>query len=166
MPLTESEELTLLRAERSRIAQALEESRALFDSFVTGLPALAWMKDERGHYVYANRRFHDLAARMGATCPGNTDHDLWPADLADRLRAADETALSTGAKNCTEVLPIPEGDCKFQIRLFPFRARSGKRYIGGIALKTEALPAWPEHFSQCGVGRRHGVRGRHHRRRQ
>jgi len=149
--MTESEELTLLRAERGRTSQALEESRELFDSFVSRLPALAWMKDERGYYVYANRKFHDLADALGATCPGNTDHDLWPGDLADRLRAADEIALhAPGSGFFTEALPVPGGDCRYQIRLFPFVAKSGKRYVGGIALKEE-IPLMPPPLSQCSL---------------
>jgi PAS domain S-box-containing protein len=154
--MTESEELTLLRAEHRRTAQALEESRELFDSFVSHLAALAWMKDERGYYVYANRKFHDLAEALGATCPGNTDHDLWPAELADRLRAADERALDTsGAGYFSEVLPVPGGDSKVQIRLFQFVAKSGKRYVGGIALKDIAVKekpsTMPPPISQCGL---------------
>jgi len=154
--MTESEELTLLRGERGRTVQALEESRELFDSFVSRLPALAWMKDERGYYVYANRKFHDLADTLGATCPGNTDHDLWPSDLADRLRAADERALhAPGSGFFSEVLPVPGGDCKFQISLFPFVAKSGKRYVGGIAIKDsvpeEKIFSMAPPISQCSL---------------
>src|SRR5947209_866083 len=102
--INQTEELTWLRrrvAELERDAldskaayAALEESRGLFDVFLSNIPALAWMKDELGRYVYANRRLHELVEEAGATCLGMTDFDMWPAEIAEGFKRADEQAAS------------------------------------------------------------------------
>ncbi len=160
--ITESEELTWLRnrvldlerqlVERSAVAPAAD----LFDSFISQLPGLGWVKDDMGRYVCVNGEFQQLLTRMGASWLGSTDHDLWPPELADRLRAADERSLKvSGAGDSTEVLPTPEGDRRVRIRLFPFRARSGKRCIGGVAFDEgqaeNGLEARLKRLFQCGL---------------
>jgi PAS domain S-box-containing protein len=141
----ETEELTWLRtrvaelernvAERSRTSAALTESRRLFDSFLLHTPAVAWMKDELGRYVFANRQFQDLIAENAATCIGSTDQELWPGPVAERIRANDLAALSGSPdRNLVETLPLPAGERQFRLHRFPFRATSGRIYLGGIGI--------------------------------
>src|SRR5438309_11751162 len=92
-------ELEQQAREREAAYAALEESRGLFDVFLSNIPALAWMKDELGRYVYANRRFHELVEEAGATCLGMTDFDMWPAEIAEGFKRADEQAASGGLRN-------------------------------------------------------------------
>jgi nitrogen-specific signal transduction histidine kinase/FixJ family two-component response regulator len=156
--ITRSEELTWLRSrvldlERQSVTLSFSD---LFDSFLSHSLLIGWIKDEQGRYVYANRELERLAGRMGVDCIGSTDHDLWPRALADRLRAADEKCLKTGAGDSSEVLPTPEGDRTVRIRLFPFRDESGRPYTGGLALEAAEIPAGhmqtlPQRLFQCGL---------------
>ena len=118
---SEQAELTQLRekvsrlerriAELSRVEESLSEIRELFDSFMGKIPALAWMKDEAGHYRYANRGFLDLTSELQTFVPGCSDQDLWPTEFADALRARDETALaSPGVQHSIEKFPFASGE--------------------------------------------------------
>ncbi len=143
--LSDSEELIWLRSrvselerqsfERSRLTNTLEESRQIFDAFLSNTPAIAWMKDELGRYVFANRRFQELLGEERSTCIGSTDQDLWPDGVADRIRAADILALqTTEVSDSVESLPSRCGDRRFRIHRFPFHASSGRLYVGGIGV--------------------------------
>src|SRR4051812_1335444 len=158
--ITESEEVTWPRRRASgrEVHDAEMQPGDLLDSFISNLPGLGWIKDDLGRYVYVNPEFQQLAARKGVNCLGRTDHDLWPRDLADRLRAADEKSLrASDDGNSTEILPAAEGDRKVRIHRFSFRAKSGKTYIGGIALNVSDVPAsgtaesWSKRLFQCGL---------------
>ena len=46
--------------ERKRSEMALRESEERFQAFVDNAPAVAWMKDEHGHYVYVNKAYDKL----------------------------------------------------------------------------------------------------------
>ncbi|MDP9169602.1 MAG: ATP-binding protein [Acidobacteriota bacterium] len=122
-------ELERLAAERRETALALEESRRLFDSFLSHTPAIAWMKDERGRYVFANRRFHDAVSESGTTCIGSTDDELWEPPVAARVRAND-----LAMRDQVERLPFAGVERQYIVHRFPFRTGNGRRYIGGIGV--------------------------------
>ena len=143
---SEQAELTQLRekvsrlerriAELSRVEESLSEIRELFDSFMGKIPALAWMKDEAGHYRYANRGFLDLTSELQTFVPGCSDQDLWPTEFADTLRARDETALaSPGVQHSIEKFPFASGERHFRVVRFPFTTRNQMKYCGVIAVE-------------------------------
>jgi PAS domain-containing protein len=46
-------------------------------------PALAFVKDADGRYLYANRQLlEQFGDRLGSDWFGKTDADIWPADIA------------------------------------------------------------------------------------
>ena len=139
------EEITRLRkrvaqleseaAGREQTETALRESRDLFQSFMNNSPLLAIMKDDRGHYVYANRVIDDVVAGRSAEWWGKTDYDLWPEETARQLRANDLTALEADRTiTLSETLPQRDGEHQWITFKFPFTAHSGKRYVGGVSL--------------------------------
>jgi PAS domain S-box-containing protein len=64
--------------------------------FLDNSAVIAWLKDDLGRYVFVSDNFNRRMgfARDGAV--GKTDHQLAPADIADRLRENDLRLLSQG----------------------------------------------------------------------
>ncbi len=124
-------------ADLTRLEESLSESRELFDSFMGRIPALAWMKDEDGHYRYANRGFLDLMGEFQSSVLGCSDQDLWPTEFADNVRARDQAALASSAiQHSIERFPFPGGERHFRVIRFPFTTRNEMKYCGGIAIEV------------------------------
>jgi PAS domain S-box-containing protein len=115
---------------------ALRESEERFHQFMDNNPAVAWMKDEQGCYVYVNRpfcaRFH-IGPRDWL---GRTDFEVWPADVARQFVDNDRTVLATGqALETTELTPGDDGSPRhWQVFKFPIQGRGNRRYVGGLAI--------------------------------
>src|SRR5258705_4598106 len=61
--------------ERKRSEEALRESRAFFNSFMDNSPAIAFMKDADGRYVYVNKPFERLFGPSLESLRGRTSFD-------------------------------------------------------------------------------------------
>ena len=115
---------------------ALQAGEARFRAFMDHSPAVAFLKDEAGRYVYINqpleRRFNSAQAEW----QGKTDVKLFPTDIAQRLRAHDAEVL---ASNCglefVEIVPTPdEGPREWLVFKFPVIDSGGNRFVGGMAV--------------------------------
>lgn len=114
---------------------ALKESEERFHAFTDNSPAIAWMKDEEGRYVYASQMCEKIF-RISADCIGKTDYELWPPEIAERFRDNDREVLNKG-----EPIQVIEENVDSDGKLhhwlnskFPFRDAAGKRYVGGIGV--------------------------------
>jgi PAS domain S-box-containing protein len=128
--------------ERRLAEDALRASEERFQRFMDNSPALAWVKDEHGRYVYANRPHLQRNGLRLEELRGRTDFDIRPAAVARRLREADLAALAAGTTlELTETVPDPDGTPRhWQAFKFPFRDAAGVRYVGGMAVEvTERL---------------------------
>jgi PAS domain S-box-containing protein len=76
---------------------ALRDSEERFQQFMDNNPAVAWMKDEEGRYVYVNRRFRERFWIELSDWLGRTDWEAWPADVAQQFIANDRQVLASGA---------------------------------------------------------------------
>jgi PAS domain S-box-containing protein len=120
--------------ERKRAEEALRESEERFKAFMDNTPAAAFMKDEAGRYLYANRTFTSLFQTSHAHLLGQTDADLFPAEAALQLRANDIAMLDTNTpQQALECLPTPDGRLRhWHVVKFPIDA-SHRRLVGGVA---------------------------------
>ncbi|MGI8989000.1 MAG: PAS domain-containing hybrid sensor histidine kinase/response regulator [Bryobacteraceae bacterium] len=143
------EELEQAARGRDRVEAALRESRDLFQSFMNNSPLLAYMKDEEGRYIYANRVIESV---LGCEWWRKTDQDLWPAEIAGQIRANDLRALNANRTlKVAETLPQSDGEHQWMTFKFPFTTNSGKRYIAGISLDvTEVNRAEAEKAAMLG----------------
>src|SRR4030095_15935163 len=82
--------------ERKRSEEALRESRAFFDSFMDNSPAVAFMKDSEGRYVYVNKPFERLFGRPLSFLRGRTSFDWLPPIIASDTHAHDLRILREG----------------------------------------------------------------------
>ncbi|MGV3533523.1 MAG: PAS domain-containing protein, partial [Chthoniobacteraceae bacterium] len=68
--------------ERKRAEVALRESEERFQAFMNHSPAVAFIKDDQGRYVYINRVFADRFSLSMEELMGKTDFDWMPEDHA------------------------------------------------------------------------------------
>ncbi len=123
---------------------ALRESEARFEAFMEDNPAVAWMKDEAGRYVYVNQTLLKVYAVDRAEVLGKTDRELLPEAVADELRTNDQIVREKDTPcGYTETIPDSEGRIRsWRIWKFPFEDGSGHRYVGGLAFDiTERIKA-------------------------
>ena len=75
----------LLRASQQQLQGLMENS-----------PNSIYVKDPEGRYVSVNRRYAQLHGRQREEFSGKSDFDLFPPDIAARMRMSDARVLSTG----------------------------------------------------------------------
>ena len=83
-------------AMREHAHDVARQGEALYTSLVENLPVYMLRKDMQGKFVFANRSFCELMGKRFDEIVGKTDHDLYPADLADKFRRDDQRVLATG----------------------------------------------------------------------
>jgi diguanylate cyclase (GGDEF)-like protein/PAS domain S-box-containing protein len=119
----------------------LEATESSFRILMDKSPALAWIKDEAGRYVYVN----ELLERAFHLCLddilGKTDLDRFPQETAWQVRENDRLVLSTGRPTrLIEDAPTPDGQVHtWMVIKFPFEDTAGHRLIGGLAVDITEL---------------------------
>lgn len=121
--------------QRKQIGEALKFSEARFQAFMNNSPAVSFMKDEAGRYIYINRTFEDLFALQQKDLIGKTDRDLMPAETAEQIRENDLAVLSTNQTiEVIETIPRADGALRqWLVFKFPF-TDCGQRFVGGVAV--------------------------------
>ena len=123
-------------AERKRVEEALRESEDRFRTFMDHSPAITFIKDEQGRYVYINKKFEDVSQARKADIEGKTDFEFWPTQAARSLADKDLLVLSSGqpTENVEEV-PTPDGILhSWLVVKFPVTESSGRQLVGGVAI--------------------------------
>ncbi|MBC7932299.1 MAG: PAS domain S-box protein [Rubrivivax sp.] len=130
--------------ERRRSEDALRASEERFHAFMDNSPALAFMKDEEGRHVYVSRPVEIFFDKKQEEWIGKTVAELWPEDVARRLREDDEAVFASGrAQRFIETIPRPDGEMRsFFSFKFPIIDPSGRRLLAGMAVDiTEQVRA-------------------------
>lgn len=79
---------------REEARAALEQERRQQRQLIHSLPALVWYKDLQGRYVTVNTHMEKLLGLSDAKLIGKEDQDLFPPELATRMKAADQAIFS------------------------------------------------------------------------
>jgi two-component system, sensor histidine kinase and response regulator len=122
--------------ERARAEAASRASERRFDAFINNSPAVAYMKDEDGRYLFVNepalRRFRTRAEDW----LGKTDADIWPSEVAAEQRRNDLAVLASGRlTELSERMVAPDGaEHHFLSFKFPFTDPAGRRLLGGMSV--------------------------------
>ncbi len=122
--------------ERRRAEAASRASERRFDAFINNSPAVAYMKDEDGRYVFVNepalRRFRTRAEDW----LGKTDGDIWPAEVAAEQRRNDLAVFASGKlTELSERMVAADGSVHHFLSFkFPFTDPEGRRILGGISV--------------------------------
>jgi len=122
--------------ERQRVEQVLRESEERFQAFMNNSPAVAFMKDEAGRFVYVNEPFERHFGIQLGNLLGKTDFDLFPTAVATSLRENDIAVLAgEKTKELIESVPSPEGLLHhWLVFKFPCYKATGQRLLGGVAV--------------------------------
>jgi PAS domain S-box-containing protein len=122
--------------ERAQERQALRESEDRFHAFMDNSPAVAFMKDEDGRFVYVNQLFERFFKLTRLQWLGKTDFDLWPEETARQLRDNDLAILAEDRPaEIFEVFPGPDGTPhQWLVFKFPVKDQAGRRFLGGMAV--------------------------------
>ncbi len=133
-------------AERKYSERALQESKALFDSFMRYLPALTFMKDRDGCYIYLNEaclKFYRVTAEERI---GKTDYELFPDDIARQLVENDrKVMLEAQVLNAVEKVTIENKTHYHLVSKFPIVKDGEPLILAGIALDiTDRIEAEEE----------------------
>ncbi|HEX2056396.1 MAG TPA: PAS domain S-box protein [Nitrospiraceae bacterium] len=127
-----AEDITEYRQAR----EALQESEERFESFMDHTPAIAWLKDEQGRYVYVNRRWREQFGFRGDEWRHLTEETVHSPDMARRCREGDAAVLASGKPYDGIEYSIDEAGTQhcWWVWKFPFQGGRGNRYVGGIAV--------------------------------
>lgn len=115
--------------------KSLRDSEARFHAFMNHSPAMVFMKDDKGRFVYINRPLEQSFNVAQAELVGQTDDYFLPKAAAREVQANDRLILSTNQEQTvTEKVPTPDGIVRYwQVLKFPFTDHAGQRFVGGVA---------------------------------
>ena len=115
--------------ERKRAEEQLRESEARLKAITDNCPAMIFLKDSQGRYLYTNPVFEKISRRSGAEVVGKTDFDLFPPEQAAVFRANDLKVLEAGFPlEFEEVAVHDDGLHTSVVCKFPLRDAGGNVY--------------------------------------
>ncbi len=128
-------ELERAALERAQTEQALRKSEDRFHEFMNNSPAVAYIKDESGRFVYVNKQLASRFQIAPNAWIGKTDAELFSPDTA---RAVEENDLSVlndeRTREIEEIVPTPDGLSRYWLsHKFVLRDGDGQRQIGGLS---------------------------------
>jgi PAS domain S-box-containing protein len=120
---------------RAQAEKDLKESRNELESMLDNFPAIIFLKDLEGRYLFVNRNFEQVAGRSRDQIKGKTAFDLSPKELAEIAQGHQQTILaSQSALEIEETVKYADGTRPHLAIKFPLRDTGGKIYaIGGIS---------------------------------
>ena len=119
-------------------------------------PAVAWIKDEAGRYVYVNTPFELTFSLRPGDLTGKTGPEPWSPETAKQLAENDRAVLESGKpRQIYETLSGADRQRQhWWILQFPVDAGSGQRFAGSMAVEIterkqaeEALRASEERYA-------------------
>ena len=108
----------------------------VFVELMSTAPIVAFVKDAVGRYIYANPHLlASFADRMGRDWYGKTDADIWPPEVAARVRANDEAAIRGGTIPAfSQAMPYSDGIHDVLVMKFPLVAADRSRLMAGVGI--------------------------------
>jgi PAS domain S-box-containing protein len=121
---------------RRAAEQSLRLSEERLQTFLENSPAVSFMKDEAGRYVYVNGIFKQMVFQNRSDLVGLTDFDLWPAELAKSFQKEDWSVFSENKplETLTSLTDVDGNLHHFIVYKFLIPNSWGKRMLGGVAL--------------------------------
>ena len=122
--------------ERRHAEEALRESEARFASFMRHLPGIAFMRDLKGCYLFANEAWERIKHRLPQDWQGKTIAEVWPPDLAAVFKESDQQVITRGEPvQIIEEFPQEDGTHKWLVNKFPILDKDGRpALIGAVGI--------------------------------
>jgi PAS domain S-box-containing protein len=114
--------------------QSVRETQERFLVFMDQTPGLAFIKDEKGRFVFVNAAWAKFFDRPLGSVIGQTSFDVWPAAIAASLVAGDRVVFSSDCPVETiESMPNRDGTSQdWMVAKFPLKDTRGNRLLGGF----------------------------------
>src|SRR5215210_2178411 len=120
--------------EQKAAEEAFRESEVRFHTFMDNSPAVAFIKDEAGRYLYINKLAEQRFEMPRAAWLGRTDAELWPPETAEEIRQHDLAAMASGRVISRLEKDLPPGsESYWQAYKFPLPGAGGRKLLGGMA---------------------------------
>ena len=122
--------------ERKDSEAALRETQALFNNFMDNSPAVAFMKDHTGRYVYVNKPFERLFGQKLSFLKGRMSFDWLPSETATQTHEHDLKILNSGLpEQVIETIPTEDGTLHYWLVFkFPTVDAAGNKYVAGVGV--------------------------------
>ncbi len=133
--------LAAVGAEREAAAEALRRSEERFKAFMDNSPAVAHMKNAEGRYLFVSAAFGRVFGRPTSELIGRTLDEIWPREVAAKLRANDRAVFQMGQlQEFTEVLPMGDGSVSHWLSSkFPLIQHGEEPILAGISVNISDL---------------------------
>ena len=119
--------------ERKQAEKALRESEQRFSVFMAHLPVAAFIKDQAGRTLFANKFLQDLFGWRA--WEGKSTPELLPSEVASRMTEDDRKALAQGLLVIQETIVDVSGrERVFDTYKFPIYVEGNSVLLGGIAV--------------------------------
>jgi PAS domain S-box-containing protein len=124
--------------ERKHSEEALRETQAFFNSFMDNSPAVAFMKDHTGRYVYVNKPFERLFGQSLNFLKGRMSFDWLPPATAAQTHEHDLKILTSGQpEQIIETIPTEDGTPHYWLVFkFPTIDASGNKSVAGVGVDS------------------------------
>jgi PAS domain S-box-containing protein len=133
MILWTARKLNRAERERAETERAARERHELFQAVIDNAPSMIYVKRADGRYVLVNRRFEEVVGRSKAEICGKSEHELFPVQTADAVRASDREVVRANAPLQLETTD-EDGSRTYMSMKFPLRRADGEAWgVGGIA---------------------------------
>jgi PAS domain S-box-containing protein len=121
---------------RKRAEADLGENQSLLESILDNTPALIFLKDLDGRYIFVNRRFMQLTGLTRAELKGKTVFDISPKELAQTAQEHQALVMARQVPvEFEETVMHPDGPRPHLATKFPLRDLTGNIYaMGGISM--------------------------------
>ncbi len=111
---------------RQETESLLRQRQHQLNALMENSPTAIFIKDGDGRYVMVNRRFAEMHRRNREHFVGRSDFDLFPPDIASRLRLSDTRVLSSGRPiELEESFQLSDGPHTSIIQKFPLLDEEG-----------------------------------------
>ena len=132
-----SRRMIIMRRAADRARADAHQAETRFNEFMRHTPAVTFIKDAAGHWVYVNDAFGKSFHVQGHDCLGKTNEELWPPEVAAVMGDSDRQVLESG-QPFQEVQSFADahGEQRHWLVLkFPLTGSSGALSIGGAAIE-------------------------------
>jgi PAS domain S-box-containing protein len=113
--------------------ETLRESERRFLLFMGHFPGLAYIKDYECRTVFANRGFLIYLGIDPKEIVGKTNHDIFPAEFADRVTADERRILDLEVSEEYEEYEEEVAGCTWLTRKFAIPVTDNQPLLGGIS---------------------------------
>lgn len=118
------------------VQQQLRESEERFSTFVENAPAMVYIKDEEGRYLFTNTIYERLRGNVPTGLIGRTDREALGSEFTPAIEEIENTVLRKEApRRALEAWNLANGEqLHWRVLRFPLRLSSGKVLLGAIGL--------------------------------